>query len=139
MLPHRSIITSVVKVALGLQPIVQVTDLSMPVNIGQEQTELRDFIRLAFVALGIDIEFSGKGLHEKGVVVDMDEDTVLSLGLDADQLRFGQTVVRCSADIDAAGTYQSIDIDLSANKTTEQIVTDLVLLILTTLKGNTAG
>lgn len=55
---------------------------------------MREFVRLCFAELGIDIEFSGKDKHEKGVVIDIDEDKITALGLNANTLRFGQTVVR---------------------------------------------
>jgi GDPmannose 4,6-dehydratase len=57
-------------------------------------TTVRDFVRMCFYEIGIEIEFSGKGINEKGVVIDMDEDKLISLGLEPDVLRFGQTVVR---------------------------------------------
>src|ERR1700753_3141604 len=57
-------------------------------------TTVRDFIRMSFAELGIEIEFSGKDAHEKGVVIDMDEDRMQELGLKPDVLRFGQTVVK---------------------------------------------
>lgn len=57
-------------------------------------TTVRDFTRLAFAELGIEIEFSGKGLHEKGVVIDIEEDRMQELGLNADTLRFGQTIIK---------------------------------------------
>jgi len=57
-------------------------------------TTVRDFIRMAFAELGVDVEFSGKDSHEKGVVIDIDEDRLAELGLKPDALRFGQTVVK---------------------------------------------
>jgi GDPmannose 4,6-dehydratase len=57
-------------------------------------TTVRDFIRMAFAELGVEIEFSGKDEREKGVVIDMDEDRMHELGLDPEVLRFGQTVVK---------------------------------------------
>src|SRR3569833_148536 len=57
-------------------------------------TTVRDFIRMAFAELGVDVEFSGKDSHEKGVVIDIDEDRLADLGLKPDALRFGQTVVK---------------------------------------------
>jgi GDPmannose 4,6-dehydratase len=54
----------------------------------------RDFIRQAFFDNGVEIEFSGKGPFEKGVVIDLDTDRMQELGLDVELLRFGQTVVR---------------------------------------------
>src|SRR5246127_3572621 len=57
-------------------------------------TTVRDFIRMTFAELGVEIEFSGRDTHEKGVVIDMDEDRMQELGLKPDVLRFGQTVVK---------------------------------------------
>jgi len=57
-------------------------------------TTVREFVRMAFIEVGIEIEFSGKDANEKGVVIDIDEEKMLSLGLKPDTLRFGQTVVR---------------------------------------------
>jgi len=44
--------------------------------------------------LGVEIEFSGKDEHEKGVIIDIDDRKAEELGLDKDALRFGQTVVK---------------------------------------------
>jgi len=57
-------------------------------------TTVRDFIRMAFAELGVEIEFSGKDEHEKGVVIDMDQQRMEELGLNADTMKFGQTVVK---------------------------------------------
>ena len=55
---------------------------------------IRDFVRFCFYETGIEIEFSGKGINERAVVIDVDEDKLLSHHLEPDTLRFGQTVVR---------------------------------------------
>jgi GDPmannose 4,6-dehydratase len=57
-------------------------------------TSVRDFIRMAFAELGVEIEFSGKDEHEKGVVIDIDQQRIENLGLNPDALKFGQTVVK---------------------------------------------
>src|SRR3569833_2686144 len=57
-------------------------------------TTVRDFIRLSFAELGIEIEFSGRDEYEKGVIIDIDQDRIAELGLNADALRFGQTIVK---------------------------------------------
>jgi GDPmannose 4,6-dehydratase len=57
-------------------------------------TTVRDFIKMAFGELGIEIEFSGKDESERGVIIDLDEEKVAELGLNRDALRFGQTVVK---------------------------------------------
>ena len=57
-------------------------------------TTVRDFVKMAFADLGIEVEFSGKDEYEKGVIIDIDEERVKALGLNAGALRFGQTVVK---------------------------------------------
>ncbi|RZK69688.1 MAG: GDP-mannose 4,6-dehydratase, partial [Pedobacter sp.] len=57
-------------------------------------TTVRDFVRMSFAELGIDIEFSGKDENEKGVIINIDEERALALGLNAETLKPGQTVVR---------------------------------------------
>lgn len=86
---------AVSSVVQGLQKYVPVPDLD--VLIPEAGTTMRDHLRQAFFDQGIEIEFSGKGAYEKGVVIDMDTDRMQELGLDADVLRFGQTVVRVEA------------------------------------------
>jgi len=57
-------------------------------------TTVRDFVRMVFAESGVEIEFSGKDEYEKGVIIDIDDQKVKELGLNADALRFGQTVVK---------------------------------------------
>ncbi len=57
-------------------------------------TTVRDFIKIAFAELGIEIEFSGKDESERGVIIDVDDEKVAELGLNRDALSFGQTVVK---------------------------------------------
>lgn len=57
-------------------------------------TTVRDFIKMSFAELGVEVEFSGKDEHEKGVIIDIDEKKIEELGLNADALKFGQTVVK---------------------------------------------
>ena len=57
-------------------------------------TEVREFIRMAFEELGIDLEFSGKGVDEKGVIIDLREDRLTELGIDKNNLKLGMTVVQ---------------------------------------------
>ncbi|HIX54019.1 MAG TPA: GDP-mannose 4,6-dehydratase [Candidatus Sphingobacterium stercoripullorum] len=59
-----------------------------------ETTSVRDFVRYAFAEIGVEIEFSGKGQGERGVIIDYDIEVLESLGLTDDFLRFGQTVVK---------------------------------------------
>jgi GDPmannose 4,6-dehydratase len=57
-------------------------------------TTVRDFIKMSFAELGVEVEFSGKDQHEKGVIIDVDQQRAEELGLNIDALRFGQTVVK---------------------------------------------
>lgn len=57
-------------------------------------TTVRDFIRMSFAELGVEIEFSGKDEHEKGVIIDIDQERAQELGLNMDALKFGQTIVK---------------------------------------------
>jgi GDPmannose 4,6-dehydratase len=60
-------------------------------------TTVRDFIKMAFNELGIEVEFSGKDEHERGVIIDIDQQKAAELGLNMDNLKFGQTVVKVDA------------------------------------------
>jgi len=57
-------------------------------------TTVREFIKMSFGELGIEIEFSGKDEHERGVIIDIDEQKAAKLGLNLEALKFGQTVVK---------------------------------------------
>jgi len=118
----RKITRAASKIALGLQDCLYVGNLSarrdwghakdyieaMWLMLQQEKAEdfviatgvtttVRDFIKMAFNELGIEVEFSGKDEHERGVIIDIDEQKVKELGLNADALKFGQTVVKVDA------------------------------------------
>lgn len=60
-------------------------------------TTVRDFIKMSFNELGIEVEFSGKDEIERGVIIDIDQQKIEELGLAADALKFGQTVVKVDA------------------------------------------
>ena len=57
-------------------------------------TTVRDFVRMSFAELGIEVEFSGKEENEKGVIIDVDQQRALELGLNLDKLKPGQTIVK---------------------------------------------
>ncbi len=90
----RKITMAVAKIALGLQDKLFLGNLSAQRDWGHakdyvvamhmilqhdkpddfvvatgETTEVREFVRLAFAETGIEIEFRGEGIHEKGFVV----------------------------------------------------------------------
>ena len=118
----RKITRGVARIALGLQRCLYLGNLSAQRDWGhakdyieamwlilqQEKPEdfviatgitttVRDFVRMAFAELGIDIEFSGKDQHERGVIIDVDHDLVRELGLNPVHLHPGQEVVRVDA------------------------------------------
>ena len=57
-------------------------------------TAVRDFVRMTFSELGVEVEFSGKDEHEKGVIIDVDKSRAEELGLNADNLKLGQTIIK---------------------------------------------
>lgn len=115
----RKITRAAAKIALGLQQCLYLGNLSAQRDWGhakdyieamwlilqQEKPEdfviatgvtttVRDFVRMSFAELGIEIEFSGKDENEKGVIIGVDVELVSGLGLDSNKLFLGSTVVR---------------------------------------------
>jgi GDPmannose 4,6-dehydratase len=115
----RKITMAVAKIALGMQNCLYLGNLSAQRDWGhakdyveamwlilqQEKPEdfviatgvattVRDFVKMSFAELGIELEFSGKHEHERGVIIDIDESKVESLKLKAENLRPGTTVVK---------------------------------------------
>jgi len=115
----RKITRAATKIALGMQDYLFVGNLSAQRDWGHAKdyveamwlmmqqdaaedfviatgltTTVREFIKMAFFELGIEIEFSGKNIGERGVIIDIDDQKIEMLGLNRDSLRFGQTVVK---------------------------------------------
>lgn len=115
----RKITRAAAKIALGLQSCLYLGNLSarrdwghakdyieaMWLILQQEKPEdyvvatgitttVRDFVRMSFAELGIEIEFSGRDENEKGVIINVDIEKATELGLNPDQLKLGQTVVK---------------------------------------------
>lgn len=115
----RKITRAASKIAMGLQDCLYVGNLSaqrdwghakdyieaMWLMLQQEKAEdfvvatgitttVRDFIKMAFGELGIEVEFSGKDESERGVIIDIDADKAKELGLNTEALKFGQTIVK---------------------------------------------
>lgn len=115
----RKITRAVSKIALGLQNKLYLGNLSAQRDWGhakdyieamwlilqQEKAEdfviatgvtttVREFVRMSFAELGIEIEFSGKGELEKGVIIDRDEAKLMELNIDPNLIKIGQTVVK---------------------------------------------
>ncbi|UKJ08222.1 GDP-mannose 4,6-dehydratase [Solitalea lacus] len=115
----RKITRAAAKIALGLQDKLYLGNLdaqrdwghakdyveAMWLILQQEQpedyviatgvtTRVRDFVKLAFAELGIELEFSGKNENEKGVIIDVNQDRLKELGIDNSNLHLGTTVVK---------------------------------------------
>jgi len=98
---------AVAKVALGKESCVYLNSLSAEYN----GDTYRDIARICFAEVGIDIEFSGKDRYEKAVIIDMDDDRIAELGLDADTFRFGETVVRVDEQLSPPTEKESVAAD----------------------------
>ncbi|TCD17332.1 GDP-mannose 4,6-dehydratase [Pedobacter psychrodurus] len=115
----RKITRAAAKIALGLQKCLYLGNLSAQRDWGHAKdyieamwlilqqdkpedfviatgitTTVRDFVRMSFAELGIDIEFSGKDENEKGVIIGLDVEVLSRLGLDPEKLFLGSTVVK---------------------------------------------
>ncbi|MDT3402940.1 hypothetical protein [Mucilaginibacter terrae] len=90
MITLEEITHAVALIVKGEKPQLLVDDLNTNLN----SETVRDHIRSAFMDLGVEVEFSGKGLQERGVVIDVDEERMMQLGFSPDTQRFGQTVVK---------------------------------------------
>ncbi len=115
----RKITRAVAKIALGLQDKLFLGNLSaqrdwghakdyveaMWLMLQQEQAEdfviatgvtttVRDFVRMAFAEIGVEVEFVGKNEAEKGVIIDKDDQRLKELGIPVEHIKLGQTVVK---------------------------------------------
>ena len=115
----RKITRAACKIALGLQSCLYLGNLSAQRDWGhakdyieamwlilqQEKPEdyviatgvtttVRDFVKMSFAELGIEIEFSGKDQYERGVIIDIDQDLIVQLGLNDEYLKPGTIVVQ---------------------------------------------
>lgn len=114
----RKITRAAARIAMGLQDKLYLGNLdaqrdwghakdyieAMYLMLQQEQAEdfvvatgittrVREFVRMSFAELGIELEFSGKAEAERGVIIDKDEARLKELGIDGEHLKFGQTLV----------------------------------------------
>ena len=115
----RKITRAAAKIALGLQKCLYLGNLSAQRDWGHAKdyieamwlilqqdkpedyviatgvtTTVREFVKMSFAELGIEVEFSGKNEHERGVIIDVDQDVAHNLGLNIDELHPGMEVVR---------------------------------------------
>ncbi len=128
----RKITRAAAKIALGLQDNLYLGNLSAQRDWGHAKdyveamwlilqqdkaedfviatgvtTTVREFVRMAFAELGIEVEFSGKAEAEKGVIIDRDNERLKELGLDPEKIKLGQTIVK----VDPA-YYRPTEVDL---------------------------
>ncbi|MBE9600330.1 GDP-mannose 4,6-dehydratase [Pedobacter sp. MC2016-24] len=115
----RKITRAACKIALGLQSCLYLGNLSAQRDWGHAKdyieamwlilqqevaedyviatgitTTVRDFVKMSFAELGIEVEFSGKDEHERGVIIDVDQEIVAKLGLNDTYLKPGTVVVQ---------------------------------------------
>ena len=115
----RKITRAACKIALGLQTCLYLGNLSAQRDWGhakdyveamwlilqQEKPEdyviatgvtttVRDFVKMSFAELGIEVEFSGKDQYERGVIIDVDQELIHKLGLNDEFLKPGTVVVQ---------------------------------------------
>ncbi|WP_457744998.1 GDP-mannose 4,6-dehydratase [Sulfurimonas sp.] len=58
-----------------------------------QTTAVRDFVRMAFKFAGIELEFKGEGVDEKGVISSINKERLNELGIDNATLKVGNEVV----------------------------------------------
>ncbi|WP_214228841.1 GDP-mannose 4,6-dehydratase [Pedobacter sp. B4-66] len=115
----RKITRAACKIALGLQNCLYLGNLSAQRDWGHAKdyieamwlilqqetpedyviatgvtTTVRDFVKMSFAELGIEIEFSGKDQYERGVIIDVDQELITKLGLNDEFLKPGTVVVQ---------------------------------------------
>ena len=115
----RKITRAAAKIALGLQKCLYLGNLSAQRDWGHAKdyveamwlilqqdkaddfviatwvtTKVRDFFKMSFSELGIEVEFIGNDEHEHGVIIGLDEKKVEDLKLKIDDLKLGNTVVK---------------------------------------------
>jgi GDPmannose 4,6-dehydratase len=56
-------------------------------------TTVRDFVKMAFKYTGIELEFKGEGVDEKGIIKSIDKERLQELGIENTQLKEGDEVV----------------------------------------------
>ncbi|HEY0667311.1 MAG TPA: GDP-mannose 4,6-dehydratase, partial [Sphingobacteriaceae bacterium] len=115
----RKITRAAAKIVLGLQGCLYLGNLSaqrdwghakdyieaMYLILQQEKAEdyviatgvttaVREFVKMTFGELGVEVEFSGKDENEKGVIIDIDNARIEELGLNKNSLKLGQTIIK---------------------------------------------
>lgn len=128
----HTITQSIAKILLGVQDKLIINyHLDTPAGLAYaaEKITVRELVRLAFLETGVEVEFSGKGVYEKGVIIDLDADRMESLGLNPDKLRFGQTVVK--VDAQQATSIETLtgictEQEVNQNQSIEQLIAETI-------------
>ena len=63
-------------------------------ELKDSQISIRDIFRLVFDVFGAEIEFCGKGEHERGVIVDYEDDILSLSNINTSKIRLGNTIVK---------------------------------------------
>lgn len=116
----RKITRAVANISLGFQQVLSLGNLdakrdwghakdyveAMYLMLQQEEpedfviatgktTSIRDFVKLAFGEVGLDIVFNGKGIEEKGIIDGIDRERFeTATGIEANHLSIGQEIVK---------------------------------------------
>lgn len=137
----HKIIKAIARIALGMQDRLYLDNLSVQRKWGNAKdyveaiwltlqqnkaadhvidtgltSTIREFIRLSFAELGIEVEFCGRGEQEKGVIIDIDEERLANLNIDKDAIKFGQTVVKIGEPIFSPLKVDFISMDTDKTK-----------------------
>jgi len=58
-----------------------------------QTTAVRDFVKMSFAYAGIELEFKGEGVDEKGIIASIDNTRLQELGINNAEIKVGQEVV----------------------------------------------
>lgn len=154
----REIIRGVVAIALGKEKRLYLGNLSAQCEWGQakDYTEaiwlslqqgkpddcgivtgmaisVRDFVRMSFMEVGIEIEFSGKAEQERGVIIDRDNDRLAELGLNPEYIKLGETVVKVNPEYFRPVSKENLDWESKYDL--QSIVSEIIRADLKNLQG----
>ncbi len=128
----RKITRAAAKIALGLQDALYLGNLNSKRDWGHAKdyveamylilqqptpedyviatgitTEIREFARMAFNYVGITLQFEGENENEKGIISALDSDRINELGLNANALQIGKTIIHVDSKY-----YRPTEVDL---------------------------
>ena len=123
-----NVVKNICQIAFGSQSSVIVPCLSVSIDLNdpglpcshnadrslvqtKSSISLRSLLSIAFLSLGVEIAFSGKGQNERGVIIDVDREVITKLKISDKYLNLGTTVIQ----VDASSSL-SLENDLSLTK-----------------------